>query len=350
MRDLEISMFREARDNVPRRRLVTWADLAADLTRFTLRTDLLVDRWNEEDDIGRAIESGAWRTGTRPIERSIRAMVEKLEPKHGAEAPERARVAVIEQIRREHKARLPAWSAAAFAAGSTRAASNVEAVHLAVLDYDDGSPIDGERKRWAGFAYALHTTWRHTDRAPKYRIALPLVRPVPAALWPRVFAHLYARTGGRIDKQTKNTDRLFFLPALPHYQADRLAEVNAGAWLDLDAEVLPRTPEELAAERRANRPPPAVRWHATAAERDHARARDLRSDPDARRRAADDLGAVIAHRSGSGSCATCIPCPSCGTRSVWFPLAPSRMGGAACNHVQTCGWRGPLTDLLEKTR
>jgi hypothetical protein len=32
---------------------------------------------------------------------------------------------------------------------------------------------------------------------------------------------------------------------------------------------------------------------------------------------------------------------------VWFWLEPGRMGGARCNHSNSCGWDGPLDALLD---
>jgi hypothetical protein len=242
------------------------------------------------------------------------------------------------------KARLPAWIPAAFAAGARRTSEGVTAVHLLVLDYDDGSPPAEERERWSAYAHAGHTSWSHDRAHPKFRIALPLARAVSPVRWGRVFEWALGVSDLRIDAATRNPDRIFFLPALRSVSAPWSSWVHRGPWLDLDPEDLPPTSAELEMSRRAKiaeglRARPVRPEHA-----DRHRRRLLREDPVTRRELADRLGARISDRS-SGPVAYDVTCPGCGQRSVWFPIVPVRMTGARCNHGRTCGWSGPLSDL-----
>ena len=61
-------------------------------------------------------------------------------------------------------------------------------------------------------------------------------------------------------------------------------------------------------------------------------ARNLyRSDPDARKRAADLVGAVVV-TSGAEELARKAPCPDCRRDDVWWPLLPRGAGWGQCNH------------------
>jgi len=46
-----------------------------------------------------------------------------------------------------------------------------------------------------------------------------------------------------------------------------------------------------------------------------------------------------------GNRATRAPCPNCGELSVWWWIAPDRKVAAQCDHVNSCGWSGPVYEL-----
>lgn len=82
------------------------------------------------------------------------------------------------------KGDLPGWSTATFA-GDHRTKSNCQAVTMFGLDVDnaDGEIVTVAAARalldGRGLAYLLHETWSSTPERPKFRIAIPLVRPLP---------------------------------------------------------------------------------------------------------------------------------------------------------------------------
>jgi hypothetical protein len=106
----------------------------------------------------------------------------------------------------------PGWSPATFNP-CKRSKDNVRAVHALCLDYDGGTQIADALERWAGHYGYLHTTRRHTDEAPRFRVILPLARSVSPfefqALWHRVNVH----AGGKLDPAPKDPSRFWFWPS-----------------------------------------------------------------------------------------------------------------------------------------
>lgn len=106
------------------------------------------------------------------------------------------------------------WAGARFAEGAPRKDANVVDVSALVLDYDGKHGAfthDDILERWQGFDLVLHSTYTHTPEAPRYRVVLPLARPVSPAEYARVWAWAYSRDP-RIDPACKNAARFFYWP------------------------------------------------------------------------------------------------------------------------------------------
>ena len=192
----------------------------------------------------------------------------------------------------ENKLALPAWSPARFRRGAARKAGAVEDVSCLVLDFDAGDPDDALAV-WADHLVVMHTTWSHTPEAPRFRLVVPLIRPVPLISWARAWAWAVDRAPGA-DVACKDPSRLYFRPALPRPDAPHRTEVRVGALLDV-LDVLPEPPPAA----------PAVRLHAPelcvpARLRDSAVRGRLMTDPASRERAAADAGATITGGSVRG--------------------------------------------------
>ena len=223
------------------------------------------------------------------------------------------------------KRTLPAWIPVDFEPGG-RLRDQVKAVHLAVLDFDGTCDISTACARWAGFAYALHTSWSHTAEKHRFRLVLPLARPVPRDAWPDAFARLVELAVEPFDRCSENPAQLFFLPAVPSSNAERFGVVNDGPWLDLLAELERAHPAPTAL-------PPAPR---DAAKRSHT--------PGHRPALWDDLAGVgleaVAlaaglHRSRSGW----GPCPECGAvarEPSREPRGPLRLWRGKAGEAWTC--------------
>ena len=205
-----------------------------------------------------------------------------------------------------------------------------------MLDHDAGDP-EAALAAWSGVIAVAHSTWSHTEDAPRFRVVVPLARPIPANRWSAAWSWASERAPGA-DRACKDASRLYFRPAVSSLDAPRFARVQHGDLLDL----LPLLPEPTApASSRTERPTLLV----PARLRQHAVAMRLSRDPWSRERVAAELDATV---SGEGDRrrASGVPCPACARASVWFYLAPSRQHRAHCNHRHSCGWVGRLDELM----
>lgn len=245
-----------------------------------------------------------------------------------------------ESTLRRLKGQLPAWLPAEFRPGAPRTTAGVALVHLLVLDYDSGAPMEQEQARWDHVAHVGHTTWSHTRSDPRFRVVIPLARAVSPNRWGRVFHWVSRRTGGLVDRQTCNADRLYFLPAIQSSASPWDAWQTDGPWLDLDVEDLQATPEEMAIARRRAR----ALARQQRPDRQRQRPRAVQEDPAVRREIVEALGGKVYHRA-TGPIGVGLPCPSCGRHDVWAPIEPLRSAAAYCNHRRTCGWVGGLNEI-----
>jgi len=105
-----------------------------------------------------------------------------------------------------------AWSPVTYLPGTTRGKANVDQVFALVLDLDHGGDywvlLDGRE-------LVAHTTHSHTPAAPRWRVTLPLTRPISGADWPAFWLRANAFFGGCVDPATKDASRLFYLPSCP---------------------------------------------------------------------------------------------------------------------------------------
>ncbi len=120
----------------------------------------------------------------------------------------------------------PAWSPASYREGTTRGNVNVESLSCFVLDIDNGTRPQELWGRWQtpggqDLTWCLHSSYKSTPDAPRWRAIFPLDSPVLAAEWPSVWDKLaFALAGG---KKTNgghadtcgDVARLYYLPACP---------------------------------------------------------------------------------------------------------------------------------------
>jgi hypothetical protein len=201
---------------------------------------------------------------------------------------------------------LPAWSPARFKSGATRKVSAVESVSCLVLDHDAGDPEEA-LAAWDGWVAILHSTWSHRPEAPRFRVIVPLARPVPAERWTAAWSWAAERSRGA-DPACKDPSRLYFRPAVPFAEAPRLERIQVGEVLD----VLPLLPAEPPPKRPAKRA-----LLVPARLRDRAVGVRLGFDPESRERVAAQIGATLSGDDLDRR-AVRIPCPACGCPSVWL--------------------------------
>ena len=258
----------------------------------------------------------------------------------------RVRPVAGDKAAREHG--LALWSPARLAEGTTRANRNVLDVSCLVLDYDDGTDMQGALDRWRGYERLAHTSWSHTPDAPRCRLVMPLAAPIPGEVWGPVIAWVMGMDGQEADAACKDAARQFYLPAIgaggPHATIRR-----SGRWLDLRPVVAltqrQRAQEEEEHCRRREEAQARVRRQVTdERQRDYEARKALDCDPAARERLGDALGGVRTRRA-DGEVVRRVTCPACGRPSVWWWTDPRRWHGAACEHRHSCGWSGRLYDL-----
>lgn len=231
------------------------------------------------------------------------------------------------------KRALPSWSPARFI-GETRRAVDVVEVSCLVLDLDDGDAI-AVSNAWADVSHVLHSTWSHTEEAPRFRLVVPLAKAVPASSWSAAWTWATSRTP-TADAACKDPSRLYFRPAVRDATQPHFAR-------HIDGPVLDVLPKLVASAERAR--PVATRARVPARQLEHVVRQRLATDPGTRERVAAELGAPVVG-IGDGRRAEHLPCPLCGRASVWFLVNPRRQRRACCHHRNSCGWTGPLESLL----
>ena len=244
----------------------------------------------------------------------------------------------------EDKRQLPAWSPATLAPGARRANDAVEALSAIVLDYDQGGVSVAEALApWASWPALAHTSWSHTEEAPRFRLVVPLARPCPRSAWRWVWHWAAGVAAGAIDGACKDASRMYFLPGCPRIDASRWAVVQDPGGQLCDPDWHRQSADTLAAAGRpVAAPRPATRAIVGSDRQLEQVAREaLRNDPAARERAAIHLGARLTSERASG-----VRCPRCGDRSVWWLLNPEKQASAQCNHRNSCGWYGFIDQLL----
>ena len=139
-------------------------------------------------------------------------------------------------LRVSDKAQAPCFSPVRYRPGASRGSDGVEAVTLAVLDFDHD--CDAERLRAflerECLACVLYSTFNHTPDAPHLRAVVPLSHPVPAERWRGIASGLhafFAQSGCIPDPACTDPARLFYLPSA-RPGAPVLAEAWDGRHLD----------------------------------------------------------------------------------------------------------------------
>jgi putative DNA primase/helicase len=146
-----------------------------------------------------------------------------------------------EHARKDAKTNLRLWSPARYREAK-RGSENVAALSCLVLDYDAGVSIEDAAATWEEFFHCLHTTWSHREDRPRFRVILPLARPVAAADWTAVWAWAARQADDMVDHALKGAGATFALPATPSLDSPRVATVHAGELLDPELVGIPLGP------------------------------------------------------------------------------------------------------------
>lgn len=122
---------------------------------------------------------------------------------------------------------------------ASRAKENVLRVWMLVLDVDH---IDEATAQWVvgrlqemRLAAVVYSSWRHASDPWRFRVVIPLDRPVPGPEWPGFWARAITLFNSVCDEQCKDASRLYFGPFAPAgTEASNFYYVYQGAELPVD--------------------------------------------------------------------------------------------------------------------
>lgn len=107
-----------------------------------------------------------------------------------------------------------------------KVAKNVESFPVLVLDYDSGMWIDDFIAKYRHLTHVGYTSHSHTDSFHKFRVAIPLTKPIPASLLIKpkngesILPALFEVFGG-LDLSSFDRARSFFMPSAPSATIDQ---------------------------------------------------------------------------------------------------------------------------------
>ena len=113
------------------------------------------------------------------------------------------------------------WSPVTYREGGLRVKGQTEAnitqVHAVVLDYDSKQvPVTLAQARtvWGGWEHVGYTTFQHTADKPRFRVVMPLSRPVNTSEFRRIWAwvHKHATENGVGFDPLSDPGRIYFIP------------------------------------------------------------------------------------------------------------------------------------------
>jgi hypothetical protein len=266
------------------------------------------------------------------------------------------RALTIHSRPRTEKLDAPCW-APHVATDGRRTAASIVSVHALVLDFDDGADVPAAMALFPARERCAYSTFSATPDAPRCRLVLPLAAPVAGRFWAaamRLILRDVGQDANAADPKCIDPSRLYLLPCHGPVEVADYAEgdlLDVGEYVaraEYEAEIA-RLAQEQSRAKAAARALAARQWAARGPDdterAERAGRAALRSDPDARARAAGDLRAKIVDRDGA-RVAIGLPCPGCGRPDAWFVIDPRAAWSARCNHVKTCGWHGQIADLL----
>ncbi|MHB1006587.1 MAG: DNA primase family protein [Chloroflexota bacterium] len=141
----------------------------------------------------------------------------------------------------------PLFSPVRYRPQTKRANANVQSIVLAVGEWDGSEPYVevAQRLRAAGYAFAAYSTYSNTPEREHFRVVIPLTQEVQASdwrggarIWARISKHIF---GGTNEPHDGDEARMYYWPAcLP--AALRFVDHSDGR--ALDAYSLPEAPAE----------------------------------------------------------------------------------------------------------
>ncbi len=256
-----VASFHRVFETVPTQEVLDLAELLDMLRRFEVKRETMAAVDRELARIERATEAVvATGAADGPVGVAL-GKVATTARASGDDVAGAVRIAaakLADDARRAAKRDLRLWSPTLYTPGAPRGSEGVVAVGCLVLDYDAGT-LDDAAYTWESWFHLVHSTWSHRAERPRFRVILPLARPVAAADWAAVWDWAAQLTGNVVDPALKGLGSMYALPAVPRPDAARVCEVFPGPFLDPAAEGLVLQPPPPI--------PPRVRVPGSATER-----------------------------------------------------------------------------------
>ena len=118
---------------------------------------------------------------------------------------------------------------------------NVREVSLLVLDIDHHAELERLKKQISmlNAAYIIYSTHSHLRRTennpnaePRFRVCLPLSKPIPASRFSALWQYTKRKTLLPLDESAKDESRMFYTPAIAEKDAPYIFFLNEGEFLD----------------------------------------------------------------------------------------------------------------------
>jgi hypothetical protein len=160
---------------------------------------------------------GPTDTAPRKVAATWGSFLRRLEqPVVRGELPLEEYLAAEKPARNRQKAG-PGWIPAVFRPGGRRVDDDVLGATAVVGDLDDGKLLDRAQvvRHLNGYVHVGHTSYSHAPQAPRYRVVVPLARPIPPARYAAAWERLNALLDGALDPSGRNPSHFYYLPAVP---------------------------------------------------------------------------------------------------------------------------------------
>lgn len=130
----------------------------------------------------------------------------------------------------------PAFNAARFgdkqnSNGGYRHDGNVVELSCLILDYEHCS-LPHIFQQWRGFRAFLYSTFSHSESDHRFRIVLPLEKPIPIEHFPNLWKWAQKRAGIGLDASKKNPSAIYYLPSSPPQKSLQKFEESSGEFLN----------------------------------------------------------------------------------------------------------------------
>jgi hypothetical protein len=245
----------------------------------------------------------------------------------------------------EDKNNLPLWSPTIF--DGSRSQTNAQEITCLVYDVDDGDTPFSTWQLFCDWWVIAHTSFSHKPQHHKYRIILPLQKPIPEKDWDLAHQAAFTLWGdivgrGEPDiKALKDKARMYYRFAIPKSDKGLNHPLHPANYHNVDGWDMGQ-PLSLKYSHITRPKKKKVRQLVKG---ETYKKSELMMIPAARLEIARHCDASI-----TGNVARKIICPQCNRASVHFYIdltgEPNPQKGAVCNHKSSCGWYGFLENLV----